>query len=182
MDEQKKEGTKKGRKTKYSLAVVNKICDLIRKDTFTVSELCRAVDIDEATFYRWKNDKSEFCEALKRAEEARTAFFVAEAKKSLLKKIQGYTVQEKHVTTTGSGKFDANGREIPKIKEQKTVDKHFQPDTAAIIFTLCNGEPENWKNRQNTEVTGKDGKDLAPARVLTKKELAELYKSLEDEY
>lgn len=88
------------------------------------------------------------------------AFFVAEAKKSLLKKIQGYTVQEKHITTVGSGKFDVNGKEIPKIKEQKTVDKHFQPDTAAIIFTLCNGEPDTWKNRQNNEVTGKDGKDL----------------------
>lgn len=69
-------------------------------------------------------------------------------------------MQEKHVITVGSGKFDVNGREIPRIKEQKVVDKHYQPDTAAIIFTLTNGEPENWKNRQNNEVTGKDGKDL----------------------
>lgn len=96
----------------------------------------------------------------KKAEAERMAFFVAEAKKSLLRKIQGYTVQEKHITTVGSGKYDVNGKEIPRIKEQKIVDKHYQPDTAAIIFTLTNGEPENWKNRQNNEVTGKDGKDL----------------------
>ena len=94
------------------------------------------------------------------AEAERMAVFVVEAKKSLLRKIQGYTVQERHITTVGSGKFDVNGKEIPRIKEQKVVDKHFQPDTAAIIFTLTNGEPENWKNRQNNEVTGKDGKDL----------------------
>ena len=96
----------------------------------------------------------------KKAEAERMAVFVVEAKRSLLKKIQGYTVQERHITTVGSGKFDVNGKEIPRIKEQKVVDKHFQPDTAAIIFTLTNGEPENWKNRQNNEVTGKDGKDL----------------------
>lgn len=87
----------------------------------------------------------------------------------------------KHITTVGSGKYDINGKEIPRIKEQKIVDKHYQPDTAAIIFTLTNGEPENWKNRQNNEVTGKDGKDLFGQ--LTDEELdariAELEKKLD---
>ncbi|MDR2009940.1 MAG: hypothetical protein LBQ22_05615 [Bacteroidales bacterium] len=149
-----------GRPTKYSQKLVDKICALIEADTYTVAEICRMVKIDRSTYFDWLNTKPDFSDAIKKAQETRTAFFVAEAKKSLLKKIQGYTVQEKHTTTVGSGKFDVNGVEKPKIKEQKTVDKHFQPDTAAIIFTLCNGEPENWKNRQNTEVTGKDGKDL----------------------
>ena len=30
-------------------------------------------------------------------------------------------MQEKHIVTVGSGKFDVNGKEIPRIKEQKTV-------------------------------------------------------------
>lgn len=34
------------------------------------------------------------------------------------------------------------------------------PDTVAVIFTLTNGDPTRWRNRQTTEVTGKDGKDL----------------------
>ena len=161
---------KKGRKTKYTPKIVERICELVAKDTYSVPELCRAVGIDEATFYRWKNDKREFFEALEKA------------KRSLLKKIQGYTVQEKHIVTVGSGKFDVNGKEIPRIKEQKTVDKHFQPDTAAIIFTLTNAEPERWRNRQNAEVTGKDGKDLIPpARTLTKEEAKELFKKLDSE-
>ena len=118
------------------------------------------VKIHQCTYFEWLKEKPEFSECIKKAEAERMAFFVAEAKKSLLRKIQGYTVQEKHITTVGSGKYDINGKEIPRIKEQKIVDKHYQPDTAAIIFTLTNGEPENWKNRQNNEVTGKDGKDL----------------------
>lgn len=149
-----------GRPTKYNKKIAEKICSLIATDTYTVAEVCRMVKINPDTYYTWVKEYSEFSESIKKAEAERTAFFVAEAKKSLLKKIQGYTVKEKHVITVGSGKFDVTGREIPRIKEQKVVDKHYQPDTAAIIFTLTNGEPENWKNRQNNEVTGKDGKDL----------------------
>ncbi len=148
------------RPTKYNKEIAERICSLIETDTYTVAEVCRLVKIAPSTYFDWINRFTEFSDNIKKAETARMAFFVAEAKKSLLKKIQGYTVQEKHVTTVGSGKLDVNGKEIPKIKEQKTVDKHFQPDTAAIIFTLCNGEPDTWKNRQNNEVTGKDGKDL----------------------
>ena len=149
-----------GRKPKYNDKIVNRICELIASDTYTVAEVCKLVNIHRATYFEWINTKPEFADRIKKAQEARTEYFVAEAKKSLLRKIQGYTVKEQQVTTVGTGKYDANGREIAKIKEQRTVDKHFQPDTAAIIFTLCNGEPDKWKNRQATEVTGKDGKDL----------------------
>lgn len=149
-----------GRPTKYTAEIAEKICSLIATDTYTVVEICRMVKIGERTYYEWIEKYPHFSQAIKKAEAKRMAFFVVEAKKSLLKKIQGYTVKEKHTITVGSGKYDANGNEIPRIKEQKTVDKHFQPDTAAIIFTLTNGEPENWKNRQNNEITGKDGKDL----------------------
>ena len=148
------------RPKKYSQKIANQIFELLRTDTYTVAEVCRMVRIAPSTFYSWRSIYPNFADELKQAEAERTAFFVVEAKRSLLKKIQGYTVQERYITTVGSGKFDVNGKEIPRIKEQKVVDKHFQPDTAAIIFTLTNGEPENWKNRQNNEVTGKDGKDL----------------------
>ena len=40
------------------------------------------------------------------------------------------------------------------------MKKHIAPDTAAVIFTLTNGEPETWRNRQYSEITGKGGKDL----------------------
>ena len=148
------------RPKKYNKRISKKICELIEADTFTVREICDMVKIHPSTYHDWVNRHPEFSEAIKKAETERMNFFVTEAKKSLVKKLQGYTVQEKQVTTIGSGKYDVNGKEIPKIKEQKVVDKHFQPDTAAIIFTLCNGEPETWKNRQVAEVTGKDGKDL----------------------
>ena len=60
------------------------------------------------------------------------------------------------------------------------MKKHIQPDTAAVIFTLTNGDPTRWRNRQTTEVTGKDGKDLF--KTLSDedldKEIADLEKKL----
>ncbi|TDQ79563.1 phBC6A51 family helix-turn-helix protein [Sphingobacterium yanglingense] len=137
---------------KYGKKLVERIADLVKSDTYTIAEICKMVGIDEATYYRWKKDKNEFCDAIKKAEDARMEFFVVEAKKSLLKKIQGYTVQEKSTTYTR----DKEGK--PQVKEQKNIDKHYQPDTAAIIFTLTNGDSENWKNRQNTDLTNKGDK------------------------
>ena len=80
--------------------------------------------------------------------------------------IQGYTVQEKKTVTVGTGKKGEDGKQIVKIKEHTVTDKHYQPNPTAIIFTLTNKDPENWKNRQSTELTGKDGKDLEPTVII----------------
>ena len=145
---------------KYGKKTVQKIVGLIKSDTYTIAEICRQVGITPKTYHQWVNDYPEFAEAVEGAKEERMQAMVIEAKKSLMKKIQGYEVTEtKVVTVPGKGK-DERGNPKPIIKEQTTTKKHIQPDTAAIIFTLTNGDPEHWRNRQSTEVTGKDGKDL----------------------
>lgn len=142
---------KEGRKTKYTPELVKRICGLVEKDTYTVSELCESVGISETTFYDWKVKFSEFSDAIKKAEERRLDNFVVEAKRSLLKKIQGYEVKETHTVTIPGKEKDEEGKPKPIIKEQKIVDKHYQPDTAAIIFALTNLDPEHWKNRQQLD-------------------------------
>ena len=145
---------------KYNIKIVNKIVGLIKSDTYTIAEVCQQCGITTKTFYQWLNDYPDFEQAVEQAKEERMQFFVSEAKKSLLKKIQGYTVDETKVVTVPGDEKDSNGRPKPKIKEQSTTKKHIAPDTAAVIFTLTNGEPTTWRNRQSTEVTGKAGKDL----------------------
>jgi hypothetical protein len=102
----------------------------------------------------------KFAQAVTDAREELRELLVCEAKKSLLKTIQGYTIEETKVVTVPSGEKDEQGRPKPQIKQQVTTKKHIAPDTAAVIFTLTNGEPDTWRNRQTNEVTGKDGKDL----------------------
>lgn len=46
---------------------------------------------------------------------------------------------------------------------------------------MTNGDPEHWRNRQSTEVTGKDGKDLFASKTDEEldKEIEELKRKLE---
>lgn len=159
---------------KYNKKMVERIVGLVKSDTYTIAEICQQVGISISTFYQWQEDHEDFRRAVEEAQDARMQFFVQEAKKSLIRKIQGYEVTETKVVTVPSKKDGTK----PTIKEQTTTKKHIQPDTAAIIFTLTNGDPANWKNRQTAEVTGKDGKDLFSQK--SDEELSEEIRKLQE--
>lgn len=166
---------------KFSKKTVEKIVGLVKSDTYTIAEICRQVGITPKTYHAWINDYPDFADAVERARDERLQMMVIEAKKSLMKKIQGYEVTETKVITVPGKQKDEKGNPKPIIKEQTTTKKHIQPDTAAIIFTLTNGDPEHWRNRQSTEVTGKDGKDLFANKTDEEldKEIEELKRKLE---
>lgn len=145
---------------KYNKKTAERILAMIRSDTYTITELCNNVGISRQTFYNWKYDNPEFAQAVENANNDLLDKMNVEAKKSLMKKIKGYDVTETKVVTVPGSQKDEKGNPKPIIKEQTTTKKHIQPDTAAIIFTLTNCDPKHWRNRQSTEVTGKDGKDL----------------------
>lgn len=158
---------------KYNRKVVERIVGLLKSDSYTIAEICQQVGISPATYHRWQDEHEDFRQMIDEAHDSRMQFFVLEAKKSLLKKIQGYEVTETKVVTVPT-KGDPSK---PTIKEQTTQRKHVAPDTAAVIFTLTNGDPSRWRNRQTTEVTGKDGKDLF--KSLSDEELDKQIKELE---
>ena len=166
---------------KFSKKTVEKIVGLVKSDTYTIAEICRQVGITPKTYHAWINDSPDCADAVERARDERLQMMVIEAKKSLMKKIQGYEVTETKVITVPGKHKDEKGNPKPIIKEQTTTKKHIQPDTAAIIFTLTNGDPEHWRNRQSTEVTGKDGKDLFANKTDEEldKEIEELKRKLE---
>ena len=158
---------------KYSKQRVAHICSLIREDSYTIAELCSLSGINEATYYRWSNEKSEFRDAVTRAREGFDELLVKEAKNSLRKLVNGYDVEEKktvYVNQTIKDPETGKEKQVPRIKEQITTVKHIQPNPGTVEFVLCNKAPGEYKNRQTTEVTGKDGKDLIPDRPMTVKE------------
>ena len=144
---------------KYSKKIVDKIIGLIKSDTYTIAEICRNVGITHTTYHQWIAVHEDFAKAVEEAKEEREQFFTLEAEKSLLKKIRGFEIIETRTVTVPS-KDDSTK---PRIKEQITTKKPIPPDVAAIIFALTNGDPKRWRNRQNTEVTGRDGADLLPS-------------------
>ena len=159
---------------KYNKAIVKKITDLIRSDKYTIADLCQRVDISKDTYHEWMH-KPDFSDAVKRARDEFIESGLVACEKSLMNLIKGYDYEEIKTIYVD----DSKGK--PKIKEQTKTKKHVAPNLGAIIHFQTNNDP-NWKNRQSTELTGKDGKDLIPARVLTKKEAKELLDKLESEY
>ncbi|MXO31804.1 transposase [Apibacter sp. B2912] len=133
---------------KYSKEIVEEITDLIKSDSYTVTEICKRVGIADCTYFEWQKEKPDFSEKIKKAKKERRKMYAVEAEKSLLKKIRGYEVVETKTVNR------------QKSTEITTTTKHILPDTAAIIFALTNQDPENWKNKQYNEHTGKDGDDL----------------------
>lgn len=161
---------------KYNKKIVERILELVRTDSYTILEICEKVGISKDTFFDWRNNKPDFSDLLEKANDELYDKMLIVAKKSLFKLVEGYTYDERKTITIS----DKDGN--PKIKEQTIIKKTVSPNLGAIIHLQTNKDPANWKNRQNTEVTGKDGKDLIPARVLTKKEAQEFLSDLENEF
>ncbi len=168
---------------KYNKKIAERILAMIRADTYTTGEICKTVGISRQTFYNWQNDHPEFAQAIEDVSNELLNQMQIEAKKSLMKKIRGYEVTETKVVTVPTKEKDSNGNPIPAIKEQITTKKHIQPDTTAIIFTLTNADPEHWRNRRTTEITGKNGKDFLPPMndEELEREIAELQRKLDIE-
>lgn len=142
---------------KYNKKIVENICELIRTDSYNIAEICEIVGIVKGTYYNWLKTKSDFSDAIKKAEDEFNNMIIADAKKSLVKMIRGYTLQEKKTVTADTGRKDENDKPIVKVKEHSVTDKHYQPVPAAVFFALTNLDPDNWKNRQENKLSGEIG-------------------------
>jgi hypothetical protein len=160
---------------KYTPKRVKHICSLISEDSYTIAEICSLSGIAESTYYEWIEKRPEFLEAVTRARAQFDELIVREAKNSLRKLVNGYDVEEKKTVYQN----DKDGK--PKIKEQTVTKKHYQPNPGSVEFVLTNKKSDEYRNRQSTELTGKDGKDLIPDRPMTLKEAKEFLKELSAE-
>ena len=139
---------------KYSEKIANKIFSLIEEDSYTVAEICANVGISRRCFYYWLEEFAEFALGIQRARATFTEIKLVECERSLTKLINGYEYEESKTVMVN----DAEGK--PTIKEKTIMRKKVAPNLGAIIHFQTNKDPENWKNKQSTELTGRDGRDL----------------------
>lgn len=136
----------------YTPERVAKICKAI-EDGETNAMAAKIGGIAISTFCEWQAEKPEFMEAVKRAKAAFEDWqlngVLEDAKKSLKTLICGQEYEE--VKT--EYKSDANGQ--PVIKSQVRTTKRILPNATAVIFALCNRDPEHWQNRINADVNSK---------------------------
>lgn len=141
-----------GRPTKYTPEVVRIIREsLAQGDSRQLA--CKKAGISDDSFLNWMRDNSEFSAVVKTAEDEFRNWehneILASAKKSLRVLIEG---QEYDETIT---EYENDGNGQPRIKRQTTKTKKVLPSATAVIFALVNRDPENWKNRINSEVEAK---------------------------
>jgi hypothetical protein len=160
---------------KYSQRKAKQIFDLYEKGNYTIAQVCVKVGISERCFYTWQKERAEFAEGIKEAKEIYISKKLVECDQSLERLINGYEYEERK---TVIGK-DRDGNPVPV--EQTVTKKHVAPSLGAIIHFQTNRDPENWRNRQTTELTGKNGKDLIPDKPMTVKEAREFLEKLKED-
>lgn len=128
---------KRGRKSSYETTIKPRFDDILRwlRNGATEQIICHNLGITQKTFYKYKAEKSEFSELLKKGRES----IVEELRGILMKKARGFEYKEyKRVTKVEDGETT-----IQSIEE---YTKQALPDVAAANLLLKNYDKENWSN------------------------------------
>ncbi len=107
-------------------------------------QIANNIGIARTTIYEWKKRFPDFADAL--AEEKEVADLQVE--NALYKRALGYEYEEVKIKT------DRQGEEITR-----TI-KSVPPDVTAQKFWLVNRQRDQWRDKIDSEITGKDGEAL----------------------
>lgn len=148
--------------------IKERLIELVAEDTYTVNEICDIVSINVSTFYEWIKKDDLFSKEIKNARAVARQNFGVIAKNSLRRLIEGFETTD----IIEAEKLNRQGEKITTITKTTRIHK---PDTAAVIFTLTNVDPSNWKNRQN--VSG----EITTNEVIRFEDLENYMQDLSDE-
>lgn len=129
-------------KSKYETDVKPRLIEIEawKRDGLTDEQIAKNLNINIATFYRYKNQFCEFCEALKKGKEVADI----EVENALFKRAIGYRCKEKIKEVK-----EIDGKKTVFIKE---VEKEMPGDVAAQIFWLKNRKSSKWKDKQDIDI------------------------------
>ena len=113
------------------------------RDGCTFKEACQYVGVSESQFYDWKAKNLEFSDAVKAAQKEARQKLVPQLEEALIKRACGFEVEERRT------EYFSNGD-----KKDTIIRKSYPPDTASLIFALCNLSPDVWRNKVEQKVEG----------------------------
>ncbi len=130
----------RGRPSKIDKVNRNLMAKMFRLG-FTDAEVSEAMGISRSTLSKWKAENPDFSDTLKKWKEEADVI----VERSLYEKATGFTCTEDRI-------FRDNGETVvvPTVK-------HYPPDTTACIFWLKNRRPDEWRDKRENQLTGKDG-------------------------
>ncbi len=107
----------------------------------TDADLADFFDVSETTINNWKTKYPEFLESIKEGKQVADSNIA----KSLYQRALGYEHPEVHVSNY-QGQITLTD-----------LTKRYPPDTTAGIFWMKNRQPNKWRDRKHTEISGPDG-------------------------
>ena len=127
---------KRGRKNAYETVIKPRFDDILKwlRSGATEEQICKNLGISQQTFYKYKQENTEFSEFLIKGRQN----LVEQLRGALIKKALGFDYSESKVTT-----------KVDDGQEQTTTEittKAALPDVAALNLCLKNYDPENWAN------------------------------------
>ena len=132
------------------------------RDGLTEEQIAHNMGIRRETLIEWKKKYPNISNTLKRGKE----IIDRQVENALLKRALGYSYKE----TTRELIFD-KGTGKTEFKITKEVEKEVVPDTTAQIFWLKNRKPEEWREKQEVQMSGAVNN---PMEGLTTEELKKL--------
>lgn len=135
----KEKGRPSGYKKEYAKQAVH-LCKLGATDI----EIADFFQVSVATISNWKNAHKDFLEALKTGKSKSDE----RVERSLYHRAIGYSFDSEEIFNGKDG--------VVRVP----IRKHIPPDTTAMIFWLKNRRKEQWRDRQQHELTGEDGKPI----------------------
>jgi transposase-like protein len=107
------------------------------RDGLTDEQIAHNMGINVRTLYKWKKKYGQIGQALKKGKEV----VDRQVENALLRSALGYEYEEQALTNKG---------------EVVTLRKYQHPNITAAIFWLKNRKPQEWRDKQQVEHTGKD--------------------------
>ncbi len=132
---------------KYTERLAEKIVSLIEEDTYSITEICKHLKITRKSFYEWRDKKPEFRKAIEAAIESRDETLTITARRSLKKKLEGYTLTEVRTTYVP----DKENPDKLVLKTRVVRQKEYAPDTHAIRLVLSHNETKEEENKEHSQ-------------------------------
>lgn len=167
------------------------------RDGLTDEQISENMGIAPKTLYRWKDNYSQICQALKKGKEV----VDHQVENALFKRAIGYEYTERTAKVVDRDrdvveserrefenryKLDHPEADLQEVKDAAIkavptrerivfleVDKQVAPDTGAAAFWLKNRKPDVWRDKKETELSGNLGISN-PYAGLTEDELRKL--------
>ena len=127
---------KRGRKSAYDTRIKPRFDEILNwlRHGATEKQVYENLGISQEAFYKYKREKTEFTELLKKGQES----LVLQLRGALIKKALGFEYKEiKRFTKIERGK------QVQTIEE---TTKQSLPDVAAANLLLKNYDKDNWSN------------------------------------